>query len=182
MIKRQRISITGRVQGVGCRPFIHSLAAKLHLTGCVYNDTKGVHIELQGPEPKIQDFLKLLRSPKDSPALLEITSISGEHKGMGIPGAKITDKQIEATVQAAADMLGFDLLNIANEGKVIIVVAEDSARDILKICRSDPLGKDAAIIGTVRKPQGAPVVELITKIGGKRIVQTPYGRELPRIC
>ena len=78
MIKRQRISITGRVQGVGCRPFIHSLAAKLHLTGCVYNDTKGVHIELQGPEPKIQDFLKLLRSPKDCPALLEITSMSGE--------------------------------------------------------------------------------------------------------
>lgn len=93
-----------------------------------------------------------------------------------------TDIPIDPTVQAAADMLGFDILNIANEGKVVIVVAEDSARDVLKICRSGPLGKNAAIIGTVRKPQGAPVVELITKIGGRRIVQTPYGRELPRIC
>lgn len=92
------------------------------------------------------------------------------------------DIPIDPTVQAAADMLGFDLLNIANEGKVIIVVEEDSANDVLKTCHSHSLGKDAAIIGTVRKAQGTPVVELITKIGGKRIVQTPYGRELPRIC
>ena len=45
-----------------------------------------------------------------------------------------------------------------------------------------PLGKDAALIGEVVASDGAAVVELLTKVGGQRIVQMPYGRELPRIC
>jgi hydrogenase expression/formation protein HypE len=92
------------------------------------------------------------------------------------------DIPINQTVRAAADMLGFDLLNIANEGKVVIIAAQEAASAVLDICKGHPLGKDAALIGTVVKPQGEPVVELITKIGGKRIVQMPYGRDLPRIC
>ncbi len=79
-------------------------------------------------------------------------------------------------------MLGFDLLNIANEGKFIAVVAPDSAAQCLKICRNHPLGKDAAIIGEILEADDTPLVELETAIGGSRIVQMPYGRELPRIC
>jgi len=89
---------------------------------------------------------------------------------------------INPTVQAAADMLGFDVLNIANEGKFAAIVSAESADDCLNICRKHPLGKQACIIGEVVKTRDVPVVELITKIGGKRIVQMPYGRELPRIC
>jgi hydrogenase maturation factor len=44
------------------------------------------------------------------------------------------------------------------------------------------LGRDASIIGEIVDAGDVPVVELVTKIGGKRIVQMPYGRELPRIC
>ena len=57
MIKRQRIFITGRVQGVGFRPAVYSIAQKLGLSGFVYNDTKGVTIELQGKEEKIAEEL-----------------------------------------------------------------------------------------------------------------------------
>lgn len=85
-------------------------------------------------------------------------------------------------VQAAADMLGFDVLNIANEGKVVIVVAEAEAEVCLRTCQSHDFGRQAGIIGDVVAADPTPVVELITKIGGKRIVQMPYGRELPRIC
>jgi len=85
-------------------------------------------------------------------------------------------------VQAAADMLGFDVLNIANEGKVVIVVDQDEAETCLKTCQDHELGRQASIIGDVVAPDPVPVVELITRIGGKRIVQMPYGRELPRIC
>jgi len=92
------------------------------------------------------------------------------------------DIPIDKTVQAAADMLGFDVLNIANEGKVVIVVSTDDADKCLDICRSNKLGKDAAIIGEVVEIQQHPLVEMVTKIGGRRIVQMPYGRELPRIC
>ncbi len=92
------------------------------------------------------------------------------------------DIPVKPTVQAAADMLGFDVLNIANEGKFVAVVSPESADDCLSICKKHPLGKEAKIIGEVVQTRDVPVVELITKIGGRRIVQMPYGRELPRIC
>jgi hydrogenase expression/formation protein HypE len=92
------------------------------------------------------------------------------------------DIPIRHEVQAAADMLGFDVLAIANEGKVVVVVSPDSADDCLNICRNHPLGKESNIIGEVVKTRDVPLVEIETRIGGKRIVQMPYGRELPRIC
>ena len=93
-----------------------------------------------------------------------------------------TDIPVNKTVQAAADMLGFDVLTIANEGKFVGVVSPESVEDYLKICRNHPLGKKATVIGRVIQTKDAPLVELITRIGGRRIVQMPYGRELPRIC
>ncbi len=92
------------------------------------------------------------------------------------------DIPVKPMVQAAADMLGFDVLNIANEGKLVAIVSPESANDCLSICKKHPLGKEARIIGEVVQTCDVPIVELITKIGGRRIVQMPYGRELPRIC
>ena len=89
---------------------------------------------------------------------------------------------INKTVQTAADMLGFDLLNIANEGKVLAVVSPEVANNAIDLWGGHPLGLNAAVIGKVTQAVDSPLVELITKIGGRRIVQTPYGRELPRIC
>ncbi len=79
-------------------------------------------------------------------------------------------------------MLGFDVLTIANEGKLIAIVSPESAEDCLRICKNHPLGKEASIIGEVVETRDVPAVEIVTRIGGKRIVQMPYGRELPRIC
>ncbi len=92
------------------------------------------------------------------------------------------DIPVNPTVQAAADMLGFDVLNIANEGKFVAAVSPDIAKECVGICNKHLLGKQAAIIGEVIKPQDVPIVEIVTKIGGQRIIQMPYGRELPRIC
>lgn len=89
---------------------------------------------------------------------------------------------VDKTVQTAADMLGFDLLNIANEGKVLAVVAPEVANKAIDLWRGHPLGQNAAEIGKTTQNRENPLVELVTKIGGRRIVQTPYGRELPRIC
>lgn len=93
-----------------------------------------------------------------------------------------SDIPIRPAVQAAADMLGFDVLNIANEGKFVAVVSPDAAQECLRVCRAHVLGREAAIIGEVIQRDERPLVELLTRIGGKRIVQMPYGRELPRIC
>jgi hydrogenase expression/formation protein HypE len=92
------------------------------------------------------------------------------------------DIPVKPVVQAAADMLGFDVLNIANEGKFVAIVSPESVDDCLNICKKHPLGKEAKVIGEVIRSRDVPVVEMITKIGGRRIVQMPYGRELPRIC
>jgi hydrogenase expression/formation protein HypE len=88
---------------------------------------------------------------------------------------------VNPTVKAAADMLGFDILNIANEGKVVIVVSAKKKEKCLEICRNCKAGKESAIIGDVVQSD-EPFVELVTIIKGRRIVQMPYGRELPRIC
>jgi hydrogenase expression/formation protein HypE len=74
------------------------------------------------------------------------------------------------------------VLTIANEGKFIAVVSSESADECLRICRNHPLGKETKIIGEVVKTRDVPLVEIETRIGGKRILQMPYGRELPRIC
>ena len=92
------------------------------------------------------------------------------------------DIPVNPTVQAAADMLGFDVVTIANEGKFVAIVSPESAEDCLNICKNHPLGKEAKIIGEIVQTRDVPTVEMKTKIGGKGIVQMPYGRELPRIC
>lgn len=88
---------------------------------------------------------------------------------------------LTATARHAAEMLGLDPLTVANEGKVVIVVAADDAERVVQVCRAHALGRSAAAIGCVldTKP---PLVELVTRVGGRRIVQRPYGEELPRIC
>jgi hydrogenase expression/formation protein HypE len=85
------------------------------------------------------------------------------------------------TARHAAEMLGLDPLTVANEGKVVMVVAAKDGEQVGQVCRNHPLGRSTAVIGRVldAKP---PLVELVTRVGGRRIVQRPYGEELPRIC
>ncbi len=71
MAIRKKILITGQVQGIGFRPAVYRLAVQLNLTGFVYNDTKGVTIELQGQEAKIAEFIKRLNGP-NAPPLAQI--------------------------------------------------------------------------------------------------------------
>ena len=74
LIERQRIEITGQVQGVGFRPAVYRLARALGLTGTVWNDTRGVTIELQGPKEQIDAFVARLQSGRDKPPLAQIQS------------------------------------------------------------------------------------------------------------
>ena len=74
MVKRQRIIITGRVQGVGFRPAVYTISRRLGLRGFVFNDTKGVTIELQGEGEGIGEFLERLQG-KDKPAMAQIKSV-----------------------------------------------------------------------------------------------------------
>src|SRR5689334_5054587 len=69
--QRLRIAVTGRVQGVGFRPFVHRLAADEGLGGLVYNTSDGALIEIEGPARSIERFLKRLDAEVRPPALIE---------------------------------------------------------------------------------------------------------------
>ncbi len=88
---------------------------------------------------------------------------------------------IAPAVNAACDLLGIDPLYVANEGKLVAVVAPDEADAALAALRADPLGVDAARIGEINAdPEG--IVVLLTTFGGTRIVDMLVGDPLPRIC
>jgi hydrogenase expression/formation protein HypE len=94
---------------------------------------------------------------------------------------KEEDLPVAPSVQAACDMLGLDPLSVANEGKLVALLPADGARRALEILRGIPGGEKAAIIGAVQPWQMKPVL-LETRIGGTRLVDLPYGEDLPRIC
>jgi len=70
---RQRFTVTGVVQGVGFRPFVHRIASELGLTGFVGNDSGAVFLEVQGPTPRIDEFHRRLRA--EAPPLAAIHAI-----------------------------------------------------------------------------------------------------------
>lgn len=84
------------------------------------------------------------------------------------------------TVQTACDMLGFDPLQIGNEGKAVFGVVPEMAEEALQTLRRTPEGKDAAIIGRVDRSIEGVVLE--TVVGGRRIVEPPVADPIPRIC
>jgi hydrogenase expression/formation protein HypE len=88
---------------------------------------------------------------------------------------------VRPAVAAACEMLGFDPLTVANEGKLVAFVPPDEAEAALAALRAHPYGREAARIGTL-SAEHPGVVLARTGIGGRRIVQMPLGELLPRIC
>ncbi|MFI5040505.1 MAG: hydrogenase expression/formation protein HypE [Acidimicrobiales bacterium] len=88
---------------------------------------------------------------------------------------------VHPAVNGACDLLGIDPLYVANEGKVVAVVAESETDAALEAMRAHPLGLGAARVGEIRDdPPG--IVVLLTGFGGTRIVDMLVGDPLPRIC
>jgi hydrogenase expression/formation protein HypE len=88
---------------------------------------------------------------------------------------------VRADVRGACEILGLDPLTIANEGKLLAIVAPEGAEAALAAMRAHPLGQAAAIIGEVRA-EPAAMVFLRTDIGGTRVLDMLVGDPLPRIC
>ena len=88
---------------------------------------------------------------------------------------------IREDVKGACEILGIDPLFVANEGKLIAVVKNEDAENLLKEMKKHPLGKNAAIIGEVVETHKKLVVKE-TILGVEQIVDLPLGEQLPRIC
>ncbi|MBN2632659.1 MAG: hydrogenase expression/formation protein HypE [Bacteroidales bacterium] len=88
---------------------------------------------------------------------------------------------VDDPVRGACEMLGFDPLYLANEGKLLIVTPSNDTDAIIEVLRSFPYGSKAAVIGEV-VPGNKHMVVARTVTGGKRIIDVPSGLQLPRIC
>lgn len=89
---------------------------------------------------------------------------------------------IRDDTKGICSMLGLDPLYIANEGKVVVVVARDDADTVLKTMQDNPLGQKASIIGEITGKGEKNGVYLKTSYGGTRILDMPVDDPLPRIC
>lgn len=123
--------------------------------------------------------IRCLRDPTRGGASAALNEIAAASE-VGIM-LREADVPIRPAVRAACDMLGLDPLAVANEGKLIAVIRAAEAERVLNAMRLQPLGKDAVLVGEVTAKSPATVT-LDTLAGGLRIVDVPYGEQLPRIC
>ena len=120
-----------------------------------------------------------LRDPTRGGLASTLNELAEQSKvGIRIEETKIPVKE---AVLGACEMLGFDPLYVANEGKMVAIVAKEDAAKILKAMKKHHYGKDAAIIGEVVAENPGRVV-MKTLLGSSRIVDMLTGDLLPRIC
>jgi hydrogenase expression/formation protein HypE len=123
--------------------------------------------------------IRVLRDPTRGGVASALNEIAAS-SGCGI----LLDERaipVEESVRAACDLLGFDPLYVANEGKCLAVTPVDRADAVLAAMRSNPLGTQAAMIGVIVADHPGKVV-MRTRIGGLRSVEMMSGEQLPRIC
>ncbi len=120
-----------------------------------------------------------LRDPTRGGLAAALNELAGA-SGVGIE-IEETALPVRPAVAAACEMLGFDPLTVANEGKLIAFVPPEEAEEALAALRDHPLGREAARIGVVTE-EHAGMVLARTPIGGRRVVDMPLGELLPRIC
>lgn len=104
--------------------------------------------------------------------------VAGEPWGVNLQEAALP---VSPPARSLSEILGIDPLHVANEGKLVAVVAGEDAARALATMRAHALGKDAAVVGRVEADL-AGLVTVDTGLGGLRILDMPLGEQLPRIC
>jgi hydrogenase expression/formation protein HypE len=123
--------------------------------------------------------LHVLRDPTRGGLATSLNEIAGSsHVGISLNERAIP---VPAEVANACALLGLDPLYVANEGKLVAFVPRQQAEAVLAAMQSHPLGAGAAIIGECVSEHPKLVVAT-TRFGGTRVVDTPLGEQLPRIC
>jgi hydrogenase expression/formation protein HypE len=123
--------------------------------------------------------IHVLRDPTRGGLATTLNEIAGQSRaGMLIDEAAIP---VRAQVEAACEFLGLDPLYVANEGKLVAIVAAEDADTVLAAMRAHPLGAQSARIGTVTEDPHH-FVQMATRFGGRRVVDWLTGEQLPRIC
>jgi hydrogenase expression/formation protein HypE len=158
---------------------ILSLREGLRFETTLESDTAPLNQLVDGLLTALKESVHVLRDPTRGGVASVLHEIAGQAK----VGIRITEDSIPVSeeVRGACEILGLDPLYVANEGKLLAIVAKDRAEEALNCLRSHPLGKDAAVIGEVVADHPGQVV-LRSRVGGLRVVDLLTGEQLPRIC
>ncbi|NOZ45255.1 MAG: hydrogenase expression/formation protein HypE [Chlorobi bacterium] len=159
------IAIISKREGLAFETEIKSDTAALNkMMEDVYKNSKEVHV---------------VRDPTRGGLASSLNEIS-KSANLGITLFE-EDLPVSEDVKGACELLGFDPLYVANEGKMLVFVPENEAEKVLEIMKSNEYGKESTIIGKVTKNDPG-IVKLKTTIGSTRIVDMISGEQLPRIC
>ena len=145
----------------------------------VESDTAPLHSLVAALLAAAGDAVHCLKDPTRGGVATSLNEMAlGSEVSIGLDEQAVP---ISPGVRGACEILGLDPLTIANEGKLLAIVAPEKAELALAALRAHPLGREAAIIGTVQaEPPG--MVFLRTDIGGMRVLDMLVGDPLPRIC
>jgi hydrogenase expression/formation protein HypE len=123
--------------------------------------------------------LRVMRDPTRGGVATALNEIAARSKvGMVLGESQIP---VRESVRGACEMLGLDPLYVANEGKLVAIVAPEIADRVLAAMQRHPLGADSCMIGEV-VASPASMVLMKTAVGGTRVVDVLFGEQLPRIC
>jgi hydrogenase expression/formation protein HypE len=145
----------------------------------IQSDTAPLHSLVAALLEAVGDGVHCLKDPTRGGVATSLNEMAiGSEVSIGLEEHAIP---VHAGVRGACEILGLDPLTIANEGKLLAIVAPEKAESALAAMRQHPLGRESAIIGTVQaEPPG--MVFLRTDIGGMRVLDMLVGDPLPRIC
>ena len=152
--------------------------AGLELDGDITIDTAARH-ELTAAVVRACPDVHAMRDPTRGGVAATLVEIATRRRlGIEVDEAAIP---VREPVRGACELLGLDPLLVANEGKLVVFVPDASAGAALSALRAHPLGRHAARIGSVTDIHRG-VVELITPVRGRRLLDLPFAEPLPRIC
>lgn len=145
----------------------------------ILSDTASLHTLTAAMVKVGGQGIRLMRDPTRGGIAATLNEIAHQSSvGFRIDEEKIP---LKPEVAGACEFLGLDPLNVASEGKLVAIVAQDKAAAVLAAMRAHPLGQEAAMIGTVVEDPHC-FVQMETSFGGGRIVDWLSGEQLPRIC
>lgn len=177
---RQSLSFNVDIES-DAAPLNHLIQGVLRATGCL-EAKDSTTTPKASPQFSTMGPVRCFRDPTRgglASTLNELAEQSGVDITIDEEAVPVND-----AVRGACDMLGYDVLQVANEGKMVCVVAPEAADAALEAMRATPEGKNAAVIGQVGKavPERGPKVYVRNAFGGRRILDMLVGEQLPRIC
>lgn len=145
----------------------------------IESDTAALHTLVAAMLAAAPGAVRVLRDPTRGGLATTLNEIAHQ-SGVGVV-LQEADIPVRPQVDAACELLGLDPLYVANEGKLLAVVAPDAVDVVLAAMRVHPLGQEATRIGLVIEDPHH-FVQMKTRFGGSRVVDWLTGEQLPRIC